>query len=264
MVHAQNNLLLSPISRTSHNLVWFVLPAQECLRPATNNQDVPFQDLGAGVPRLASGRNMGVQAIITSYQFHCCGNVIAWQTYVEPGGDSYEGAYDITFQVWRPSPTVNSDGCYGLVGENAFTSISSPNYISGGRISVPPEPTNRITVQPGDVVGFYAVSRLGSNAGIQLDTSFAGESVWFHRSTDNDPLMSRGRASVCPFPVGSQADRVLRSVTNAAPMLSVGICKQLNYYKISPGLSSSCPHEYMLISKTVYYNSNTLSHLLFW
>ena len=78
---------------------------------------------------------MGVQAIITTYQFHCCGN--AWQTFVEPGGQAREGDYDITFQVWRPSPTVNSDGCYGLVGENAFTRISSPNYDSG-LISVTP------------------------------------------------------------------------------------------------------------------------------
>ena len=48
---------------------------------------------------LASGNNMGVQAIITSYQFHCCGNVTAWQTYVELGGNRHEGAYDIAFQV---------------------------------------------------------------------------------------------------------------------------------------------------------------------
>ena len=46
--------------------------------------------------------------------------------------------------------------------------------------------------------------------------------MWYHRNTDNDPLMTR---SVCPFPVGSQSDRTLRSSTNAAPILSVGICK---------------------------------------
>ena len=52
---------------------------------------------------------------------------------------------------------MNTDGCYGLVGENAFTRISSPNYVSDDLVSVTPEPTNIITVQPGDVVGFYAV-----------------------------------------------------------------------------------------------------------
>ena len=214
-----------------HNLVWFVLPAQECLRPAANNRDIPFQDLGVGgsVPRLASGDSMGVQAIITSYQFHCCGNVTAWQTYVEPGSPFQDGAYDITFQAWRPSPTVNSDGCYGLVGENVFTGITPPNINNDGLVSVTPEPTNMVTVQPGDVVGFYALSRRGLNDGIQLDTSFTGESVWYHRNNPpDDPLMIIGEASVCPFPVGSQTNRELMSSTNAAPMLSVGICKQLN------------------------------------
>ena len=146
---------------------------------------------------------------------------------MEPGGNGHQGDYDITFQVWRPSPTVNSDGCYGLVGENEFTRISSPNYINGGRISVTPEPTNIITVQPGDVVGFYVLSGMGDGDGIQLDTSFT-ESVWYHRNNPpDDSLMSRGDLSVCPFPVGSQSGRILMSSTNAAPMLSVGICKQL-------------------------------------
>ena len=179
-----------------------------------------------GPPRLGSGKKEGVQAIITSYKFHCCGNVTAWQTYVEPGGDMHDEEYDITFQVWRPSPTVNSDGCYGQVGENVFTSISLGG---GGLVSETPEPTNRITAQPGDVVGFFVVSRKGGgNQGIQINTSFTGESVWYHRNTKSNPLMTRGPVSVCPHPVGSQADRVLKSSTNAAPMLSVDICKQLN------------------------------------
>ena len=207
--------------------------------------------MGGNTPRLGSGWDEGIKAIITSYQFHCCGNATAWQTYVEPGGGDFDGEYDITFQVWRPSPTVNSDGCYGLVGENVFTRISSP-YLNNGLISVTPEPTNRITARPGDVVGFYAVSRKG---GIQLDTSFTGESVWYHRNTDNDPLVSRGEASVCPFPVGSQADRVLRSSTNAAPMLSVDICKCIvdvllhyNYYHSIA--TFSCPPSPMPFSSS--------------
>ena len=119
---------------------------------------------------------------------------------------------------------MNTDGCYGLVGENEFTSISSPNY-NNGLVSVTPEPTNIITAQPGDVVGFYASSRMGPNDGIQLDTSFTGESVWYHRNTDDDPLTTSGMVSVCPYPVGSQSGRILMSSTNAAPMLSVDICK---------------------------------------
>ena len=73
-------------------------------------------------------------------------------------------------------------------------------------------------------MGFYALSRRRLNDGIQLDTSFTGESVWYHRNTDNDPLPSRDM-SVYPFPVGPQSGKILRSSTNAAPMLSVDICK---------------------------------------
>ena len=123
---------------------------------------------------------------------------------------------------------MNSDGCYGLVGENTFTNIT----LSGCLVSVTPEPTNIITVQPGDVVGFYAVvGNARSSDGIQLDTSFTGESVWYHRNTDNDPLTTRGEISVCPFPAGSQSDKVLKSFTNAAPMLSVDLSKQHNFLK---------------------------------
>ena len=115
---------------------------------------------------------------------------------------------------------MNSDGCYGLVGENVFTSITLGD---GGLVSETPEPTNRITVQPGDVVGYFTFSRRNQNEGIQLDTSFSDEVVWYHTSTD--PIMGRGDPAVCPFPVGSQSDRVLRSSTNAGPVLSVGVCK---------------------------------------
>ena len=121
---------------------------------------------------------------------------------------------------------MNSDGCYGLVGENVFTRITLGD---GGLVSGTPEPTNRITVQPGDVVGYFTFSRSNPQnrhgEGIQLDTSFRDEVVWYHTSTGPDPIMGRGDPAVCPFPVGSQSDRLLRSPTNAGPVLSVGVCK---------------------------------------
>ena len=124
---------------------------------------------------------------------------------------------------------MNSDGCYGLVGENVFTSI----ILDGGRlVSETPEPTNRITVQPGDVVGYFTFSHRNhqNRKGIQLDTSFIDEVVWYHTSTD--PIMGRGDPGVCPFPVGSQTNRILRSSTNAGPILSVAICKYIQIYDI--------------------------------
>ncbi len=53
--------------------------------------------------------------------------------------------------MWRPSP----DGCYSLVGENRFPSIS---LIAGGLVSETPAPSNIITVRPGDVVGYFVMS----------------------------------------------------------------------------------------------------------
>ena len=196
-----------------------MFPAKDCLRPAEEEERIPFFNGRSNTPRLASG----VQAIITSYQFHCCGNVTAWQTYVEHRQGSRIGAYGFTFQVWRPSPTVNTDGCYGLVGENRFPSITLGDQ---GLVSETPEPTNIITVQPRDVVGFFVIShRANTNDGIYLDSNFNEESVWYHRNTVDDPLVGIADPAICPHPVGSQTNRVLISSTNAAPILSVDICK---------------------------------------
>ncbi len=125
------------------------------------------------------------------------------------------GVYSINFQVWRPSPTVNADGCYSLVGENIFPSISFPE---GGLVSETPAPSNIITVRPGDVVGYFTMSRGGDDEGIQLETDFNDEAVWYN----GGDLMSNGGES-CPFPVGPT--RTLSASTNAAPVLSIGISK---------------------------------------
>ncbi len=50
---------------------------------------------------------------------------------------------------------MNIDGCYSLVGENRFPSIS---LIAGGLVSETPAPSNIITVRPGDVVGYFTMS----------------------------------------------------------------------------------------------------------
>ncbi len=100
--------------------------SQGCLRVAkrgSDPSDPPFDD-DNNSPLPA---NDAVQAIITTYRFYCdCVNITSWETYVQPGGRNFYRArgYDITFQVWRLSPTVNSDSCYSLVGENVFTSFT--------------------------------------------------------------------------------------------------------------------------------------------
>ena len=193
--------------------------AQDCLQ-AAGETTLPFRD-DNGSPRLPSGS----QAIITSYEFGCCGDITAWKTYVQPGGGMHRnGAYDIFFQVWRPSPTVQNNGCYSLVGENRFSSILLGD---DGLVSETPEPSNIISVQPGDVVGYYTFSRRDDgnrgSEGIQLDSCYTADIVWYLADFDTD-LITMG-ASLCPLPVGDGPGRVLISSTNAGPLLSVSISK---------------------------------------
>ena len=193
--------------------------AQDCLQAAREAQ-LPFRD-DNGSPRLPSGS----QAIITSYKFGCCGNITAWQTYVQPGGGGHRnGEYDIFFQVWRPSPTVQDNGCYSLVGENRFTGIT---FDKDDPVSETPEPSNIISVRPGDVVGYYTFSRddpdnMGSQ-GIQLETDYTDDIVWYLADFDTDSITLE--ATNCPLPVGDGPDSILTSLTNAGPVLSVSISK---------------------------------------
>ncbi len=207
------------------------------MRPAdSQNRSVPFRDDNDS-PRLPSG----TQAIITSYQFHCCGNITAWQTYVQPGGGGHNnGVYTINFQVWRPSPTVNADGCYSLVGENRFPSISFPE---NGVVSETPAPSNIITVRPGDVVGYFTMTRDGRNEGIQLDTDFNDETVWY-----NGGNLIRNEGQSCPFPVGPT--RTLSASTNAAPVLSIDISKWLLRWTLTIWSPELVSHLYSHLTKS--------------
>ena len=55
-------------------------------------------------------------------------------------------------------------GCYSLVGNNRFTSVS----LSGRVAVVTPLPQNRIQFQPGDVLGFYAENARGGDRGVAI------------------------------------------------------------------------------------------------
>ena len=188
----------------------------KALRRNTEPSDPPFYDDNSNSPLPADN---AVQAIITTYKFYCdCVNITSWETYVQPGGGKFFDSltYDITFQVWRPSPTVNDSGCYSLVGENVFTSFS---FIEGGLVQLSPPSSSIITAQSGDVVGYYTNSRDGSNQGIQLERdSIYTENVIWYQTTDSDGLSPLFNSD-CPYPVGSESDRILASSTNAAPML---------------------------------------------
>ena len=90
------------------------------------------------------------QAIIPSYRFTCCGNITEWGVDVHPAGGNHDMIYNLDLQVWRPSPTVQTTGCYSLVGINRFTSVSLTNSVA----VVTPLPQEWIEFQPGDVLGF--------------------------------------------------------------------------------------------------------------
>ena len=119
--------------------------------------------------------------------------------------------------MWRPQGV--STGCYRLVGENSYVDIQ----LVRGLVNETAPPSNIITFQPGDVVGYYTSNKRRRQSGIQLDNSYINERVWYHINNETDPLITMG--GTCPYRIGSEADRILRSFTNAGPILSVGIGK---------------------------------------
>ena len=185
-----------------------ILLAQDCLRAITEGVDsLPdFGDPGNGSPRIEI---TPIQAIITSYEFHCCGIIAGWAAYVEPGGGMHNGVFSIAFQVWRPTPF---DGHrYVKVGENHFESvILDPKSL----ISETPAPNEQLYFQPGDVVGYYLDQDVdsGTNGGLQLDETFSQETLWY--ATGNATLQTE-----CVLQVGSTGD--LSMSTNLGPIISV-------------------------------------------
>ena len=164
------------------------------------------------------------QVIIPSYRFTCCGNITEWGVDVHPAGGRFDGVYTLHVQVWRPSPIVETTGCYSLVGENMFTSVPLTNQVA----TVIPQPEDRIQIQRGDVLGFMLENTDGADGGVVLlrdsverdDNGYETEEVW-HADTSNSVI---GNA-LCPFPVGSQPGRILNTFTSAAPVISVSYSK---------------------------------------
>lgn len=193
--------------------------ADDCLLPAdSGGRDTPFSsDASPSLPN-------DTQAIITTYEFKCHGNITAWHAYIRADDPS---PHVIHFQVWRPSSAADIDGCFALIGENVLSGVTAAG---NGLISKIPQPDDIISVAPGDVVGYYAWSS-GSDDNpesptnateILLDTSYTDEEVWYHTNTREDPLITSG-PQTCPFPVGT--NRILGSYTNAAPVLSIDMGK---------------------------------------
>ena len=169
------------------------------------------------------------QAIIPSYRFTCCGNITEWGVDVSPAGGNHDRIYNLDLQVWRPSPTVQTTGCYSLVGNNRFTSVSLDFQVA----IVTPLPQARIAFQPGDVLGFSLENTDGNDGGVVLlidsanqgDNGYATEEVWYANVSD----VVFG-SEQCPFVVGSQAGRSLNTYTRAAPVISIEYSKSISAY----------------------------------
>lgn len=97
--------------------------------------------------------------------------------------------YSITFQVWRPGDNVEVDGCYSLEEEDSYENIQlSVRDVHMSLVNRTLEPENFLSVQPGDVVGYFTTIRgaAGMLGGIQLGPCEAdeGEEVWYFTDTD--------------------------------------------------------------------------------
>ena len=181
--------------------------ADQCLG---NGNNLPsFQDYGSGEGQISRYH----QAIISSYNFTCCGDITEWGVDVHKGGGKDDGEYTLDLQVWRPSPT-SSQG-YNLVGSNRFTSIS----LSGGVAEVTPSPQDRIQFRRGDVLGFYVEeARDDNDRGVVVITteSFTRDTVWLASTSPQNP-------ESCPISIGSGG--ALSSSLRGAPVISIDTCE---------------------------------------
>ena len=140
---------------------------------------------------------------------------------VQPDGSRVDKAFTLDLQVWRPSPTVKTTGCYKLVGNNSFISVELRDRV----VRVTPLPQQRIQFQPGDVLGFYVKSAQRENEGVVLlsdldirgDNRYETEEVWYARRPGFSGISS------CPYPVGSS--QILNTFTRAAPVITPVISK---------------------------------------
>ena len=199
---------------------------QGCLRANNANGLPPFMDYRNSdlrsnlIPELH-------QVIIPSYRFTCCGNITEWGVDLHPAGGQHQMDYTLDLQVWRPTPTVETTGCYSLVGSNRFTSVSLVNQVA----VVTPLPQDTIEFQPGDVLGFYVENADGNDGGVvilsdsgeQGDDGYETEEVWY--ADVSNAVIGDGN---CPYPVGTSG--VLNTFTNAAPVISVSNGKLVPAY----------------------------------
>lgn len=139
-----------------------------------------------------------------------------------------------------------------MVAEDIYNSVQLDDQ-TGGRINRTLEPASFLSVQSGDVVGFYTTSQGGNDMeGIRLVLR-EGEEAWHFATTNSDSSESSdgrnnegtsddnedddsedfdGERRSIPMGLGERACRVAASAfTNSAPVLKVevGMCQLLRF-----------------------------------
>ena len=187
--------------------------AQECLRANSTDSLPTFRSPGRNAPRIEVNP---IQVIIKSYEFHCCGKVSSWSAFVEAGSGNFDEVYSIKFQIWRPM----SRNRFVKIGENSFPLLSLTASGTSRIEKIPDNSGEQLGFQPGDVIGYYLEQASGNNVGLQYDSSFNVEELWY--ATGNSDLQTE-----CLLEVGNAGD--LSVSTNLGPIISVSLGKQWDY-----------------------------------
>ncbi len=186
--------------------VCFVCTAQDCVHANSDGADsLPsFSDPGRNAPRIEVNP---IQVIIKSYKFHCCGRVGAWAAYVDPGGGGHATAYSIKFQIWRPM----GDNTFVKIGESSFPSLT---LADASLIQEALTNSEQLDFLQGDVIGYYLEQDGGDIGGLQFDSSFNLEELWY--ATGNSDLQNDNLLEV-----GNAGD--LSMSTNLGPIISISL-----------------------------------------
>ena len=224
---------------------------QNCLTTNNSNGLPMFQgytDNAGGPGRRIHHQH---QAIIPSYKFNCCGNIIEWGVDLNPDRDEDDKTFDFILQVWRPSPTLQTDSCYSLINDHRIMSTVIKKDLQTGRVAkVTTLPQNQLQFEPGDVLGFYVESHGSGNTpdgdndnGVVVlnNGNHTSELVWHGRITS---LTSQSGS--CPYCVGTSG--LLNTSTHAAPVISINITT--NSCPLNP--TSESPFNYVSPSSSYY------------
>ena len=217
----------------------------QCFSPAAQSQECVQNLPGFANQGGVNGQRFrtGTQTIIPDYSFDCYGNVTQWGAFVEPPGRFV--VHSLVFQVWRRTGGgQGTTGCYDLVGDNRFLSVS-PAPQSQGQIlrNVPVE--QQIEVRPGDVIGFYYASARDedpeeADSGVELQRASnppGGRPVvvtaWY------GPFSTSIAAGTCMIQIGRESGYDLRSSTTAAPIINASVAVSIPSPSQTPSPSPS-------------------------